>query len=201
MPSALNSPTLVLNRHWTAIHVTSARHALVLAFSERAHIVCPLTYSPYDFPAWIDRGIMTGRSISAARFALEAPEVVVLQRYERVPALSVVFNRRNLYRRDHYTCQYCGTRQEPGHLTIDHVLPISRGGDTSWENCVVACRSCNWKKGSRTPEEAGLGLRRHPDKPHWSPRYAAFARRDRPESWDNFLNFSHPEFALVLESA
>lgn len=188
MLTALDLPTLVLNRGWTPVHVTAVRHALTLVYTDRAAIVCPDSYQPYTFEEWIKRGVHNGNPrIRAVRFELEAPEVIVLRGYEKVPPRGVVFNRRNLLRRDDYTCQYCGKRVAPERWTIDHVVPLSRGGRTDWNNCVLACHRCNGRKADLTPHEARMRLLKMPAQPRWSPRYAIYARENRPVSWDKFL--------------
>ena len=101
---------------------------------------------------------------------------------ERVP-----FSRRNIYKRDRFQCQYCGTRTPIGELTIDHVLPRARGGRSTWENCVLACLRCNRRKGHRLPSEAGLQLRRPPREPHWSP-CISIPLAKRRASWEQFVS-------------
>lgn len=198
MNSALDLPTLVLNRHWTPVHVTAVRHALALVCKGQALIVCPGTYAAHNFSEWIERGAERGAPVvRGIGFELEAPEVIVLGRYAKVPPRGVAFNRRNLHRRDEETCQYCGTRIAPERLTIDHVMPVSRGGKTEWENCVLACHRCNGKKADRTPREASMRLLRQPEKPSWSPRYAAYARGGRPTSWEKFIGRAQLEAAGV----
>ncbi len=188
MKNTLDLPTLVLNKHWTPVHVTAVRHALVLVFTERAHVVCPETFAPHSFSSWIERGILNGTPrIRGINFEIEAPEVIVLGNYDKVPPRGVVFNRRNLHRRDEETCQYCGARFAPERLTIDHVLPVSRGGKTRWENCVLACHRCNGRKANLTPREARMKLLKRPTEPAWSPRYAAYIRNNRPKSWEKFI--------------
>ncbi|MCA9842596.1 MAG: HNH endonuclease [Cyanobacteria bacterium HKST-UBA03] len=91
------------------------------------------------------------------------PSVIRLLYYIKTPYKTIPLTRKNLMHRDKYTCQYCSRR---GHnLTIDHVLPRSRGGRDEWENCVVACHHCNTKKGNRTPEEAAMPIKKRPVRP------------------------------------
>lgn len=94
------------------------------------------------------------------------PTVIRLRQYVNIPHKEIPLTRRNILHRDGHTCQYCGYTGED--LTLDHVVPKSRGGDDSWENIVTACVRCNIKKGNRTPEEAGLMLRQRPRRPHRS---------------------------------
>ena len=93
------------------------------------------------------------------RFRLRVPEVVALSGYDRTAGGPVTFSRRNIFKRDHYTCQYCGAQPGSEELTLDHVVPRSQGGVSSWENCVLACMACNKRKADRTPEQARMHLR------------------------------------------
>lgn len=94
------------------------------------------------------------------------PTVIRLRHYVRLPYKDIPLTRRNLLQRDNHTCQYCGYDGEG--LTLDHVIPRSRGGGDSWENMVTACVHCNVRKGNRTPKEAGMPLTSQPRKPHSS---------------------------------
>lgn len=102
---------------------------------------------------------------------LKVPAVVRLLKAisGRARRQGVKFSRMNVMARDNHTCQYCGEKRVVSALTFDHVVPKGQGGETSWENIVTACRPCNLRKGNRTPEEAGMGLRRKPQKPRSMP--------------------------------
>ena len=91
-----------------------------------------------------------------------------------------------MFKRDHYTCQYCGVQPGTEELSIDHVVPRSQGGMSSWENCVLACVACNKRKADRTPEQAGMRLRKRPVRPTWKPLYAD--HRARIASWAKFIS-------------
>ena len=111
----------------------------------------------YTWADWSRLAPLEGEPfIQAVRFRLRVPEVIALSQYDRVPTSIVAFSRRNLFKRDHYTCQYCGTQPGSEDLTIDHVLPRSLGGLTNWENCVLACVDCNKRKANRSPQQAGM---------------------------------------------
>ncbi len=186
----LDQATLVLNKSWTAVNVTTVRRAICLVYLGQAKIIAPETFEVHDFESWIRAdGDGTHPVLSTVNFKFRVPEVIVLQRYNSVPSKEVPFSRKNVYRRDNYTCQYCGKRFRAEELTIDHVIPRSRGGRTSWENCVLACVRCNLRKGDRTLEEAGMTLLRKPSKPKWNPnlvvRGGAF-----PPSWRGFTGRS-----------
>lgn len=165
----LSERTLVLNRSWVPIHLTTVRRALVMLFHQAAVAVEPQSYSTFDFDQWLRWSPPEGYRIvrTPSRF-IPAPEVILLSRYDRLPGLSVPFSRRNLGRRDQNSCQYCGRRQSSDQLTIDHVVPRSQGGSTGWSNCVLACIPCNRKKGCRTPDQAGMKLLTRPARPDWS---------------------------------
>lgn len=182
----LSQPTLVLNRSWQAICTTSVRHAIILVYTGRAKFIAPDTYELHDLESWSDLArFAKGPLIHGVNLALPVPEVVILTETNVYPQPKVVFSRRNIFKRDHYTCQYCGARPRLQELTIDHVLPRSQGGRSTWENCVVSCRSCNEDKGNRTPEEVGLKLHAKPRRPAWLP-FVTQNNGLRP-SWEKFI--------------
>ena len=138
--------TLVLNAGYEPLAVVSFKRAIVLVLNGKATVVA----ADESHPVFGSSG------------AWDRPSVIILTRYVRMPhTRHVPVTRRGVLRRDEFRCCYCGK----GASTIDHVLPRSRGGMTSWENCVAACLRCNHRKGNRTPEEAGLRLCRPPRKP------------------------------------
>ena len=183
----LQRPTLVLNRNWQAVNVATVARALVLLWNESARVVDPADYQVYGWEDWAKLRPDDGdRFIRAVRFRLRVPEVIVLSAYDRLPAAAVTFSRRNIFKRDHYTCQYCGVQPGGEELTIDHVVPRAQGGDSRWDNCVLACLTCNSHKADRTPEQAHMRLRRTPVQPKWNPLYAAHELRI--ESWSKFVS-------------
>ena len=182
----LNRSALVLNRSWMPIHVTPVRRALCLVIRECARVVCTSSLTTYDFEEWVradhpDLNLY----VRSPSLHIAVPEVILLQSYDRVPAHEAPFTRRNLFLRDDYTCQYCGRKCASDVLSIDHVMPRSRGGPTTWENCVLACVACNAHKGNRTPKEVGLRLLRPPRRPRWTP-YFNLRNSQRLESWQQF---------------
>ena len=134
----MQGETLVLNRNWTPITTTPVRDALVLLCREAAAVICPETYEVFDLEGWLVRSVdrvadlARARLVKTPRLSFEKPEVVLLTHYAGFPRLQVSFSRRNLYRRDGYSCQYCHARRPLDELSIDHVLPRSRGGKTTW---------------------------------------------------------------------
>ncbi|GAB6164344.1 HNH endonuclease [Thermostilla marina] len=188
MPTGiLQRPTLVLNRNWQPIHIATVARALVLVYQGTALVVDPDDYQTYTWRDWArlvpeDDDLF----VQGVAWRIRVPEVVTLVTYDRVPHSSVPFSRRNLFRRDGYTCQYCGRKLSSEQLTIDHVIPRCQGGESTWENCVLACVPCNRRKAARTPEQAGMRLRKKPVRPRWTPLYSA--GEIRVESWRRFLS-------------
>ncbi len=194
--SVLSQPTLVLNESWIAIHTVPVRHALRLLFTGAAKAIQPETYEAHEFETWADLAVTPEEPcIRTVKLRIKVPEVIVLTRYNGLPDPAAVFTRRNLFRRDQNTCQYCGRRPGTSELSIDHVLPRSRGGRSSWENCVLSCMECNRRKGSRTPTESGLRLIRRPAKPRWSPFLEISLARVR-QSWERFVSDSYWDVPL-----
>jgi len=186
--SALSQQALVLNKSWAAITTISVRHAIRLLFKGSARAIVPDTYEIHEFGSWADLAVAPDEPcIRAVALRIKVPEIILLTGYGGIPKQSVTFTRRNLYRRDRNTCQYCGCRPGTSELSIDHVIPYSRGGRNTWENCVLACMKCNRKKGSRLLREAGLTLLRKPTRPRWTPIIEIPIGRRR-HSWERFVS-------------
>jgi len=198
--SALDSSVLVLNRLYMAVNVVSARRAFTLLCKEEAEVVSveDEQYNSYDFETWIEVGKARDRWkddgtewVKAIRFDIMVPKVIRLLFYDRLPQTRVKFNRRNIFARDENRCQYCGGKHPTNELSLDHVIPRSRGGRTTWENVVCACTRCNARKGGRLPEEAGLKLYRRPAKPRRSPVIHLKLRSGKYQSWKQFLDHAY----------
>jgi len=141
----LQKPVLVLNASYEPINICAARRALVLVL----------------------KGVASAEeeslsAVHSARAAVRLPSVIRLLEYRRIPHQTRALSRKNILLRDRNTCQFCGSVFPSSELTLDHVLPRSRGGRSCWENLVACCYRCNNTKGDRTPEEAGLKLQRLP---------------------------------------
>ncbi len=187
-PSVLSQHSLVLNRSWLAIATTPVLRALGLLYSGAAKAIRPDTYELHGFDSWADLAVHPDEPhVKTVRLTIRIPEVIVLTNYDGVPVQTVVFTRRNIYKRDRNTCQYCGVRPGTSELTIDHIMPRSRGGKSTWENCVLACVRCNRRKADRTPHEAGLRLARPPVRPQWAPTLGVPVARVR-QSWAKFVS-------------
>lgn len=189
MKDTLNHHVLVLNRSWVVIGTTTVKDAVVLMSRDSARGVCTESFVMYSWDDWVSTEINLPKVdfyIRTPSLSIPAPQVIILTNYNDVNKTSVKFSSRAVYRRDDFTCQYCRKRHKVENLSIDHVVPRSKEGPTSWENCVTACFTCNNKKSDRTPAEAGLSLMAKPKKPNWSP---VFHIRDdvRPESWKPLL--------------
>jgi 5-methylcytosine-specific restriction endonuclease McrA len=182
----LHEPCLVLNRNWQPITFLPVQTAIVNVMRDMASVLDVEDYLLLTFEEWVELGRETGRLIRTPSRTISAPEVIVLKKYGERPPRKLVFNRPNLGKRDAFTCQYCGVALASDDLTIEHVLPRSRGGPTSWENCVSACEDCNARKADRTPREAGMKLRSMPVRPEWRPRLSPPSGETRP-SWGPFL--------------
>jgi 5-methylcytosine-specific restriction endonuclease McrA len=141
----LQRPVLVLNASYEPINICAARRALVLVL----------------------KGVASAEeetmiAVHSARAHVRLPSVIRLLEYRRIPRQTRALSRKNILMRDRYTCQYCHRVLPSADLTLDHVIPRSRSGESAWENLVACCHGCNNKKGSRTPEEAGMKLARQP---------------------------------------
>jgi 5-methylcytosine-specific restriction endonuclease McrA len=143
--NGLHKPVLVLNTSYEPINVCAARRALIL----------------------ILKGVATAEEehaffIRSGRRSFRLPSVIRLLEYRRIPHQTRALSRKNILMRDRFTCQYCLKTMPSSELTLDHVIPRSRRGESTWENLVTCCHPCNNRKGNRTPEEAGMKLHRPP---------------------------------------
>ena len=164
--------TLLLDQGYQPLKVIPWQRAVVMHMVGKVELVSAHT--------WEIRTV-------AANFP--APSVVRLIRHLRHRPPFVRFSRENVYLRDGYLCQYCGKQCTSTTITLDHVQPRSRGGNTSWRNVVTACVECNRDKGRLTPDEAGMPLRTQPRRPKWlAPKILKSNHQQLPESWRMFLH-------------
>lgn len=182
----LRRPTLVLNRNWQPVNIASVARALVMVWNENARIVEPESYQLFDWGEWTKLEPVGEEAIKTVSQRIRIPEVISLLEFDRVPSSTVTFSRRNIFKRDRFTCQYCHRQPAPDELTIDHVVPRSHGGISSWENCVLACVDCNHTKADRTPEQAQMKLKKAPVRPEWNPVYSQHSLR--MDSWSKFIS-------------
>jgi 5-methylcytosine-specific restriction endonuclease McrA len=196
--SALDASVLVLNKMFLAVHVISVRRAFCLLFKDLAEVVTHEDgqFTTYDFTSWREVSEFRAKNfrqadddwVRTANSEIQAPRVIRLLSYERVPKQTVKFNRRNIFARDGNQCQFCGKKFPMSELSLDHVIPRSQGGKTTWENIVCACVDCNVRKGGRTPKQAHMTLIRKPEKPRRSPLLSIKLTQKKYESWQTFLD-------------
>ena len=213
MTAMAHKKVLVLNKKWTAIGVVTLQRAIIMLFSTHAATGGPKAEivdencNPWTWEEWSLLKPGDGEeNIKSVTGVFRIPEIIKLNGYDRIPAQKVHFSRRTLYKRDGYKCQYCGYRcpqnkrgdeDELAELSIDHIVPRSQGGETTWENCVIACVECNTIKANKFPEEV-----RHKKYPHGMPRphpkrprYNWFRGDIHYNSWRQWIdvNYWHQE--------
>ena len=186
--SILNTKVLILNHSYLPIHVTSVRRAFSLLYQGIAWAVNE-QYQTFDFNSWSHLSVsVRDESIGLVNRVIRVPRVILLVGYDRVPKRQVRFSRYNIYARDKCTCQYCGAKLPRHDLNLDHVIPRSRGGTSTWENVVCSCHLCNRRKGGRTPHEAKMSLFKRPYKPKWTPFMQETFNLSRYKEWLPFLS-------------
>ncbi|MBI5095544.1 MAG: HNH endonuclease [Candidatus Hydrogenedentes bacterium] len=189
----LDAKVLVLNRSWVAVHITPVRRAITLLYQGLARAVHPENYALYDFENWcaLSKARPDGRYIQTPALSIRVPEVILLTVFNGFVRKEVRFSRRNIFERDKNVCQYCARRFPKPDLTIDHVVPQSRGGRDTWDNLVLACVSCNVRKANRTPDEAHMPLIRRPVKPNWMPQLGSRIPSDQIITWQKFVDTAY----------
>ncbi|MCC7292622.1 MAG: HNH endonuclease [Phycisphaerales bacterium] len=202
----------MLNAHYLALRIISVRRALSLLFKRLAderpaaeiiHVEGG-KYVSYDFADWAELSTFRAQFelerydwIRTVRSPIAAPKIIRVLSYSRMPRHQIKFNRRNLFARDENTCQYCGRKFHTKDLSLDHVIPRSRGGSNTWENIVCACLRCNVHKGGRTPDEAHMHLVRRPAKPARHPMLHVKLSDTRYASWKHFVNAAYWDVELT----
>ena len=184
----LSTNVLVLNRSYIPINIITVRRAFVLLYQGMAKAVDG-QFATFDFRSWSELSVAAHQeSVGLVNRVVRVPRVVLLTVYDRMPRRHVRFSRHNIFIRDRTECQFCGKRFSRADLNLDHVIPRSRGGKTTWENVVTSCIACNRRKGGRLPAEAGLKLIRTPVRPRWTP-FMDFSMRDVLHAeWRPFFN-------------
>lgn len=196
--SALEASVLVLNKTFMAVHIISVRRAFCLLCKDLAEVVSleDGTFATYNFASWSELSEFRAQNfrqeeddwVRTPTCEIQAPRVIRLLSYDKMPKQTVKFNRRNIFARDHNQCQYCGKKFVTSELSLDHVVPRSQGGGTSWDNIVCACVDCNVRKGGRTPRQANMTLIRRPEKPRRSPMLNLKLTQKKYHSWQSFLD-------------
>ena len=197
--AVLQSSVLVLNRWLAPVDMTTVRSAFCLVWKSVAEVVevADGRFDFYGFQSWQEISEFKRKSgladehaewVSTVNCEIEVPRVIRLLFYDRFPHRGAPLNRRNIFARDENRCQYCGKRPLTSELSIDHVIPVSKGGSTCWTNVVCACTECNKRKGGRTPQQARMSFIRKPIEPPGNPLIKLKLRRKKYYSWKPFLD-------------
>jgi 5-methylcytosine-specific restriction endonuclease McrA len=164
----LNGPVLILNVNFEPIHVCNTKRALALVLGGKAETIIN------------GRGVV--RSCTAE---FEIPSVIRLSQLIKRPRPRISLSKREILRRDDFTCQYCGRKMR--HLTIDHIIPRHQGGPHTWQNLVAACMPCNRRKGGKSPDDAHMRLRRQPFEPKATAVYRFGGHIHKNHEWAQFI--------------
>ncbi len=163
----VNRKILVLNQSWIPICLASLKSAIRLLFPIKEHEpkakIADANFQTYTWNEWIQ--IKTSEDdevIKTPHSKIKLPKIIILTQYNKIHQIKIPFNRKNLLKRDTF-CQYCG--KIPLVVTVDHIIPKCLNGETSWTNCVIACATCNSKKGHKLLKESGLILLKTPEEP------------------------------------
>lgn len=192
MNDILNKQTvLVLNRNWQAIHVKTPAEAFCMLATGAAmalDIQGDDRIAPVRWDAWIGLPVREhDHAVNTPRGRIRVPTVIVAANYAKIPMRRPAFGPRGIWERDGGICQYTGRKLDRADGNIDHVVPRSRGGATSWENCVLAHREVNSRKADRLPHEVGLKLLRRPTRPRLLPTSACIRNAHGIADWRHFL--------------
>jgi len=184
----LSTNVLVLNRSYLPVDVTPLRRAFAMLYQGIARAVDE-QFATFDFKTWSELAASEEHeTIGIVDGIIRVPRVVLLQAYNKIPHREVRFSRHNIFLRDSSTCQYCGEGFSRKELNLDHVIPRSRGGRTSWVNIVTSCFRCNRRKGGHLLGEVGMHVLHQPRRPRWQ-AISIFSRKNgHYKEWIPFLN-------------
>ena len=194
MSEKLNRNTvLVLNKNWQAVGIKNPADTFAMLMTDVATglDIRGLDYMvPLRWKDWIQLPIDEENDdfVQTINQKIKIPKVIILSKFDKVPKKRPRFSQKNIWIRDNFTCQYTGKKLRPGEGNIDHVVPKSRGGETDWSNCVLACKKVNAKKANATPEEAGLKLLKKPEPPKELPVFHYITNKHNIKEWNIFLN-------------
>lgn len=181
---------LVLNKNWQAIGIKNSLEALSVMFcgSATALHVTEEDMTPMPWQEWVKLPVVEGEKyISTVNHKIKIPKIIVLAKYNQVPRKRPRLTSKNIWYRDNGICQYSGKKLTPNEGNIDHILPRSRGGKTTWTNCVLSHKDINSLKGNKTPSEAGLKLIKQPKEPEALPTILSIKNFNNIEEWKPFL--------------
>ena len=195
MRSNHNSRTLVLNRLWQPVNIIGIERAFSLLLQDHAQAIYTSdgSFRMMNSSAWLNLSSAEDSQnnesyVQTVRLRIRVPKVLLLRKYDKLPAQEVKLTRDNLFDRDDHRCQYCGVRFDSSDLNMDHVIPRDKGGRTSWENIVTSCIKCNSRKANRLPHQANMHLIRKPERPRWRPFVSTLIGQSYDTDWDHFIN-------------
>ncbi len=207
-----NYHVLTLNKSYKALGIITLAEALSAVIKERAEIIHEEDgyYQGFDVNSWSELSQLNyeyKNEISAKKLEwintsyepFQVPRIIRYLNYDQYHEKKVKFSRRNIFIRDNYTCAYCGKKYPVEKLQLEHIIPKSKGGTTTWKNTVCACHECNFKKSNRTPEEAGMKLIKEPFVPKVLPFKGRFLPKKRYKEWDNFVSYLYWNIPLKEE--
>ncbi len=208
MTAVLQRNVLVLNRGWNPVAVVGLKKAISLVCDSYADgtpkarvLDASRDFALFTWEDWSDRINNAPKEdeakISSSSQSFRVPEIILLSRYDKMPQQRIHFSRRTIYRRDGNQCMYCGKKPGTQLLTIDHILPRSHGGKTTWENCCLACVACNSHKANRTPSQAGMKFFISGYKPH-KPKFTLYQGDVRCKSWEAVIGEAY--WSVELEN-
>lgn len=194
MSEPSNKRILVLNRLWQPVNIVGVKRGFSLLMQAHAQAIDTAEglFRILDAEQWISYSLehpptRAVDTIQTVRMTLRIPSVLLLRNFDRVPGKEVKFNRRSIFERDGFVCQYCGQRHAEDELNLDHVIPRDQGGKTSWENIVTSCIRCNTSKANRMPHQAGMRLPKMPARPRWRPFTSVINSAEPEPDWHYFL--------------
>jgi 5-methylcytosine-specific restriction endonuclease McrA len=192
MTDILHKPTvLVLNRSWQPIHTKTVAEAICMLATDVATAldIDGQNMQAVKWTDWMKLPVReTDCAVHTSKMAIRVPTVIVLCNYAKVPKKRPKLSSKTIWERDNGICQYTGRKLSPEEANIDHVLPRSKGGATSWENCVLADKKVNSRKADRLPQEAGLKLSRAPQAPKELPVSLFIRNKHGVQDWNHFLS-------------
>lgn len=181
---------LTLNKSYVPLHLVSWGKAVSLCYQDAARAL-DRDYIVYKFDDWLEFSqtptAETYNFVHTVKYKIAVPEIIVLQSYNKLPSKEIKYSRQSLFEMYDNRCCYCGDEFKSSELTIEHVVPRSKGGSNGFENTLPACRYCNFMKGDKTMKEVGFTLKYEFRKPRWvSPLKKRFGHDFLP-SWETFL--------------
>lgn len=180
---------LVLNKNWVPVHIVDFKKAISQLFTDNAHAL-DLDFVSYIYEDWIKFSYSDKhfKSVYTTSYKVCVPEIIVLTKSDKLSSRDVKYTRENIMARDNFKCGYCGQVFPVKMLTKDHIIPKAQGGKDIWQNIITSCKTCNHKKGNRTPEQAGMPLLKHPTKPKWLNPCRKVHPTNFCKSWNKFLD-------------